>query len=280
MDVGDLSELAVTLYLPTATGPTSFHNTARENAFVYAGDHAADPSGAGSTITRFAFYFLAGVDVDRHHADGSVLVLGDSLTDGNGSTINTNHRWPDFLATRIVGTPPNAHDEGVLNLGLAGNRITHDGLEQNLTSFGNGALARLDTDVFGQTDVRAVIVEMGVNDLNLAPIDPAERIIGGLKQLAAQAHEKNMSVLVCTIGPFEGFTGAPTWTPEKELIRQAVNDYIRNQHDFDAVIDLDEVLRDPAQPTKLRAELDSGDHIHPNDAGAEALANAVPLGEL
>jgi lysophospholipase L1-like esterase len=280
MDVPSLTELAVTLYLPTATGPTSFHNTARENTFVYPGDRAEDASGAGATVTRFAFYFLAGIDVGREDADGSVLVLGDSISDGNGSTVNANTRWPDFLATRVMDPTLDDHEEGVLNLGLAGNRLTHDGLEQNLTSFGNSGLARLDTDVFGQTDVRAAIVQLGINDINLAPNDPAGRIIAGLQQVAAQLREQNMPVLVCTLGPFEGFTGAPSWTPEKEAVRLAVNNYIRNQNDFNAVVDLDAVLRDPAQPSRLRAEFDSGDHIHPNDAGAQALAAAVPLNEF
>jgi lysophospholipase L1-like esterase len=279
MAVPPLTELAVTVYLPAATGPTTYHQVARQNSFVYAGDRAEDPSGAGPTVTRSAFYFLAGVDVTSRSANGTVVVLGDSLSDGNGSTLGANRRWPDFLATRIVNTRPDARDPGVLNEALAGNRVTHDGTELNFTSIGNSALARLDTDVYGQTGVRTLIVQVGVNDINLSS-DPAERVIGGLRQLAEQARGKDLRVLVCTIGPFEGFTGPPAWSPEKEAVRLAVNAYIRAQHDFDAVIDLDAVLRDPAQPSRLRADLDSGDHIHPNDAGAEALAAAVPLRHL
>jgi lysophospholipase L1-like esterase len=279
MDVPPLTELAVTVYLPMATGPTTYHQVSRQTSFVYAGDRSEDPSGAGPTVTRNAFFFLAGVDVASRSADGTVVVLGDSLSDGNGSTLNANHRWPDFLANRIVNTRPDSKDPGVLNEALSGNRVTHDGTEIGFTSVGASALARLDTDVHGQTGVRTLIVQLGVNDVNLSG-DPADRIISGLKQLAEQAHEKDIRVLVCTLGPFEGFTGTPTWTPEKEAVRLAVNAYVRTQHDFDGVIDLDAVLRDPAQPTRVRADYDSGDHIHPNDAGAEAIAAAVPLRRL
>ena len=172
-----------------------------------------------------------------------------------------------------------ADDRGILNEALAGNRVTHDGAEIGFTTLGTSALARLDSDVFGQTDVHTVIAQVGVNDINFTT-DPADRIIAGLRQLAAQAHEKDLRILVCTLGPFEGFVGPPAWDPTKEAIRAAVNDYIRSQHDFDAVVDVDKVLRDPAAPTKLRADFDFGDHIHPNDAGAKAIAAAVELNQL
>ncbi len=280
MHVPALSELAVTLFMPVATGQTSWHQFAGERSYVYAGDRAADPSGSGPEITRTSFYFLAGIDVASPHADSSVVVVGDSISDGAGNTFNANHRWPDFLAARITGGPP-GHEIGVLNESLSGNQITHDGLEISAGGFGASALARLDADVFGQTQVEAVIVELGVNDLNTS-VDPADRIIGGLKQLAAQLRENGVEALVCTVGPFEGYVdvGLGGWTPEKEMVRAAVNDYIRHQHDFDAVVDMDQALRDPANPTKLLPAFDSGDHIHPNDAGAQALANAVPLPEL
>lgn len=279
MDLPALTELTVTVFFPVATGPTTYHNTAKETSYVYAGDQASNPSGAAPEITRNSFYFLAGVDVVSRRAEGSVVVLGDSISDGNGSTQNANTRWPDFLAARLDAPYTRADDLGVLNEALAGNRITHDGSEVGFLTLGTSGLARLDTDVYGQTAVRSVIVELGVNDINFTT-DPADRVIAGLKQLAAQAHEKDLRIVVSTIGPFEGFTGAPSWDPTKEAVRVQVNDYIRNQHDFDGVVDLDKVLRDPAAPTKVRADLDSGDHIHPNDAGAQAIANAVRLNDL
>jgi lysophospholipase L1-like esterase len=272
-DVPALSELAVTLYLPTATGQTSWHWVSRETTYVYGGDQAGNVDGAASTNTYGSFYFLAGIDVASRSARGSVVVLGDSISDGFGSTLNANTRWPDALANRIAGTAPHIGDPGVLNESLSGNRVTHDGSEIGFTALGVSGLARLDPDVFGQTGLRSVIVELGINDVQLSG-DASERVIAGLRQLAAQLREHDVRLLVCTLGPFEGY---PSWTPEKEATRVAINDFIRGGHEFDYVIDMDRVLRDPAAPTKLRPEYDSGDHIHPNDTGAAALAAAVPL---
>lgn len=272
-DVPSLGELAVTLYLPLATGQTSWHWISRQTSYVYSGDRASNPDGTGSTNAYGSFYFLAGVDVASRSAAGSVVVLGDSISDGFGSTVNANTRWPDALANRIVGTAPHVGDPGVLNESLSGNRVTHDGSEIGFTALGISGLARLDPDVFGQTGVRSVIVELGINDVQLSG-DASERVIAGLRQLAAQLREHGLRLLVCTLGPFEGYS---SWTQEKESTRQAINSYLRSTRDFDFVIDMDKVLRDPAAPTKLRAEFDSGDHIHPNDTGAAALAAAVPL---
>ena len=273
VEVPALSELAVTLYLPAATGQTSWHWVSRETTYVYSGDQAATLDGTGATTSYGSFYFLAGVDVASRHAQGSVVVLGDSVSDGFGSTVNANTRWPDALANRIAGTAPVVGDPGVLNESLSGNRVTHDGSEIGFTALGTSGLARLDVDVFGQTGVRSVIVELGINDVQLSG-DASDRVIEGLRQLAAQLREHDVRVLICTLGPFEGYS---SWTPEKEATRAAINSYIRLNRHFDFVIDMDKVLRDPAAPTKLKAEFDSGDHIHPNDTGAAALAAAVPL---
>lgn len=263
-----LSELAVTLYFPTATGPTSFHWTSRQTSYVYAGDQAENVSGAGNTAAFNSFYFLAGVEVASRTALGTVVVLGDSISDGFNTTLNGNKRWPDALANRIVATLPHLGDPGVLNAGLSGNQVTDAG---PFVPVGLNALARLDWDVYGQIGVRSVIVELGINDIQIAN-HPAERVIGGLDQLVKQLEAKGLRVLVCTLGPFEGF---PSWTPEKEAQRLAVNAFIRAE--FDHVVDMDAVLRDPAAPSKVKAQFDSGDHIHPNDAGSAAVAAAVPL---
>jgi lysophospholipase L1-like esterase len=267
-NVASLSELAVTLYFPTATGATSFHWTSRQTSYIYAGDQAENPAGAGNTAAFNSFYFLSAVDVASRTALGSVVVLGDSISDGFNTTLNGNKRWPDALASRIVGTAPSLLDPGVLNQGLSGNQITDAGA---FIPVGTNALSRLDSDVYGQTGVRSVIVELGINDLQIAG-HPADRIIGGLRQLVAQLEEKGLRVLVCTLGPFEGF---PSWTADREVIRNTVNAFIRSE--FDHVVDMDAVLRDPAAPSKVRADYDSGDHIHPNDVGSAAVAAAVPL---
>ncbi len=270
--VPPLADLVVTIYMPQPTGPASWHWTARQSSYIYPGDRTATPDGSGQTVVRNSFYFLSAVDVLSDAAKGAVVVLGDSISDGFTATLNANHRWPDYLAARIVSTSPDRDDPGVLNQALSGGKVTHDGVEIGFHELGLSALARLDSDVFGQTGVRTVIVQLGVNDI-LSSGDEPERTIEGLRQLAAMIRANDLRVIVSTITPAEGFPG---WTAEKESTRAAVNAYLRGQHEF-RVIDFDEVLRDPAVPTRLRAEWDSGDHIHPNDLGYRTMANAVPL---
>ncbi|WP_212843921.1 SGNH/GDSL hydrolase family protein [Catellatospora sp. IY07-71] len=273
LPVAGTSELAVTIYLPTPTGATSWHWTARQTSYVYAGDRAADTDGTGQTAAYNHFYYLAGVEVSTKTGLGTVVVLGDSISDGSGSTLGANTRWPDYLATRINSTWPALGDPGVINVALAGNQVTKDGLAINSPALGNSALARLDDDVFNQPGVRSVFVELGINDVHLSGFT-AEQVIAGLGQLAAQAEAHGLRTVVATLGPFEGYA---TWTPEKEAVRQAVNTWLRGDTGFDGLVDFDQILRDPANPSKVLPAYDSGDHIHPNDTGAQALANAVPL---
>ena len=281
MSVVPLSDLVVTVHFPVATGPSTWHFSARQSAFVATGDHAADPAAAAFTSPKSAWYFLTGVDVLNWRSPGSVAVLGDSITDGLTATFNANKRWTDALAARVNG-PRRAHSEergrdtGVLNEGLAGNRLTHDGIEFGFNELGVNASARLNRDVFGQTGVRTVIVELGINDVWMTG-ESVDNITDQLRQLAAQAHEKGLRILVCTLSPWEGYTA---FTPEKDALRLGVNAFIRGSRDIDKVLDFDALLRDPAAPTKLQARWDSGDHIHPNDAGYQAMADAVPLRDL
>src|SRR5262249_8266381 len=156
------------------------------------------------------------------HSRGSVVVLGDSISDGFGSTLNANTRWPDALAGRTRGT-------GVLNESLSGNRVTHDGAEIGFTALGTSGLARAKADVCGQTGAGSVIVELGINDVQLSG-DAADRVIAGLRQLAAQLREHDLRLLVCTLGPFEGYS---SWSAEKEATRVSINSYIRTSREFD-----------------------------------------------
>ena len=204
------------------------------------------------------------------------MVLGDSINDGYAAPVDANTRWPDFLAARLAGRPARGHLAGVLDESLSGNEVNHDGSEASFPAIGHNGLARLDHDVYADTAVRMVIVELGINDIQ-ASGDPADKIIAGLRQLGQQLDQRGERALICTLGPFEGY---PSWTADKEATRLAVNAYIRYQHDFTTVVDLDAALRDPAAPSHVRADLDSGDHIHPNDAGAKILAAAVPLDRL
>jgi lysophospholipase L1-like esterase len=275
--VEPLSQLAVTIYLPSATGPMTWHWIALQTAFIYAGDHAADPSGAGNTSTLDDFFLLAGVEVPRERrSDGAVVVLGDSISDGFRTTTNANMRWPDQLARRIVSERHGAGRLGVLNLAISGNAISHDGDEVGVPEFGDAGVHRLTTDVLPQPGVRTVIVGLGLNDL-FQHDDPPEPMIAGLQQIARTLHRSGLRVVFATLSPA---AGTPSWTPVREATREAVNDYIRCTHDADAVVDVDAALRDPAHPMLLNPAFDSGDHVHLNDLGAGALAKAVPLSAL
>lgn len=274
--VAALQELVVTLYLPDPTGPPTFHNVASAHTYVGAGDLTADPSGGGFTGFRTNIYFLSGVEVHTHRSLGSIVVIGDSIADGAYSTFNGYDRWTDQLAERLQAERPLGPIElGVLNQGISGNQLTHDGSEvgAGAPALGPNALSRLDRDVFGQAGERVVFFCVGINDIQLSG-DPADRVINGLKQAAAQLREAGLVAVGCTMTPFEGYQN---WSAEKEAVRQEVNAYLRDTTDFHAVIDFDAVVRDPAVPTRLRPEFDSGDHIHPNPAGYTAMGNAIPL---
>jgi lysophospholipase L1-like esterase len=274
--VQPLSQLAVTIYLPQATGPTSWHWFARQNAFIYSGDHAANTSGDGSTMTLEHYHFLTGVEVLDPRTDGAVVVLGDSISDGPFLPLNANLRWPDFLAQRISRNRRGAEELGVLNLALSGNPATHDGAEVGLPELGPSGLNRLGEHVFVQPGVRTVIVELGINDI-FQHDETAETIIAGLQQIAADLHERRLRVLLSTIVPA---TGDPSWTPAREATRQAINQYVRTTRDTDGVVDFDLALRDPANPARLNPAFDRGDHVHPNELGNKAIADIVPVSRL
>lgn len=273
MAVARMQELTISIFLPVATGPTTFHFAARETSFFADGDQTAKADYVAAD-TRPYWFFLSGVDVSTPKAAGSVVVLGDSLADGFASTLGLHRRWPDYLAERLLKDQD--HAPGVLNNALSGSGVLHDGSEINLPELGVNGLARFHRDVAAQTGVHTVILALGINDIQLHDERP-EKIIDGLRQLATQARELGLRVLACTLTPFEGFTA---WTPGKENTRQAVNAYLRDSKLFDEVVDFDALVRDPAAPTKLKPQWDSGDHIHPNDTGYEAMAGAVPLALL
>jgi lysophospholipase L1-like esterase len=280
--VGSQQDLVVTVYFPTPTGPTTFHSTSRQNNFVGPTDLADAVGGEGFTVTRTCcWFFLSGVDVLRHTNFGPVVVLGDSLGEGNGSTLNANTRWPNLLYARLAGARGN-DAPAVLNASLAGNRLNHEGSEPGAGGFpgynelGTNTLARLDDDVFDQIGVRTVITDLGINDIWMSD-DSAAAIIATLRQVNQQVQEHGALSLVATLAPYKGNGGPGVWTPEKEATRQAVNDYLRHSSEFDGLIDFDSVLRDPADPERLLPAFDSGDHIHPNDLGNQAMADAISL---
>ncbi|TDV53569.1 SGNH/GDSL hydrolase family protein [Actinophytocola oryzae] len=269
LNVPSDSDLLVTTYVPTPSGPVTYHDFAGQTSFFTRnGDFTGQESGEAFTERTAVWHYVSGVDV-RSFAPGSVVTFGDSITDGVGSTSGANHRWPDLLSDRLHGRL------GVLNAGIGGNRLL---LDQPGSAFGRNALARFADDVLSQGDVRTVILLEGVNDLQQEPhqTDPA-MIISAYRQLIAQAHARGIRMIGATILPFKGW-GA--WNETLEAARVAVNDWIRTSGVFDGTVDFDAATRDPADPQRMLAAYDSGDHLHPNDAGYQAMADAVDLTKL
>lgn len=279
LNVPALSDLAISIFIPKAETGSGIHYAAQQTAYIGKGDLTGAASFTDpETITSWVF--LTSVDVLASDSSRAIAAFGDSITDGSHSTVDANRRWPNFLATRL----DNGHRGGigVLDAGIGGNRILHDAY--NNVAFGVNALARFDRDVLAQAGVKYVIVLEGINDIGHAPGSApasqdvtADDIIAGLKQLIARAHEKGLKIFGATLTPFEGTPYNGYFTPEKELKRKAVNQWIRTGRAFDGVIDFDKAVRDPDHPERMLPKYDGGDHLHPSDAGYEAMGNAVPL---
>ncbi len=262
------SDLLVSVFTPAPGGPVTHHQLAMQNSyFTRDGNHTAAESGAAYGERTTAWHHVSGVDVRSSTLRGSVVALGDSITDGANSTRGANLRWPDQLADRVNTRL------GVLNAGISGNRLLLDG-----GSAGPNAVARLNRDVLTQSGVRSVIVFEGINDIQQTPheTDP-QKIIAALRQIASRAHDRGLRVVGATITPFKGWY---SYTPELEQVRQAVNAFIRGSAEFDAVVDFDAVIRDPADPQRIKPEYDEGDHLHPGDKGFAAMARAVRVATL
>ena len=273
------SDLAVSLYLPEPTPPATFHWDARQTAYVGAGNQVADTA-LKTDATMTTRVFLSAVVVDADARAEAVATLGDSITDGAGASMDRNTRWPDFLAQRL-----RQRDVAVVNAGISGARLLRNKMGEN-------ALARFGRDVLDQPGVSAVIVLIGINDISwldtpLGPRDatpPPEQLIAGYRQLIAQAHLHNVRIVGATLTPFEGaLIDSPMkhyYSADKERVRQAVNRWIRDSGEFDAVADFDAALRDPQHPQRLLPAYDSGDHLHPSDAGSKAMADAIDLSRI
>jgi lysophospholipase L1-like esterase len=282
--VAPAANLAVSVYVPQAAVAGGVHYGAQQTNYIAPGDVTSAASlDSPSTITSWAF--LTGVDVLAPAAAGSIIAFGDSITDGARSTIDSNHRWPDILAARLLagksGTEP-----AVVDMGIGGNRILHEGAASKRPQFGINALARFDQDVLAQPGVRYLLILEGINDIghagSSAPASEtvtADDIIAGLTQMIERAHEKGIKAIGATITPFEGEATSKRgyWTPEKARIRETVNSWIRSGKGFDGFVDFDKAIRDPANPNKISPAFDSGDQLHPNDAGYKAMGDAIPL---
>jgi lysophospholipase L1-like esterase len=277
--VSALESLAVTLYFAEATGRATFHEGGLTTTYRAAGDHRFDPgSAAFAGETSHSWYYLTGVDVaGPRGARGTVVAFGDSITDGYGSTPDADNRYPDQLADRLVAAGTRL---GVVNAGINGNKLLADS-----PCFGENGVARFHRDVLDQPGVDTAIVLEGINDIGAggfpdfgcgaSPVVTAAQVIEGHRALIRAAHAHGISIIGATLTPVKGSYGYDT--PEKEAARDAVNQWIRASGEYDNVVDLDKLLADPADPDALLPAYDSGDHLHPNDAGYLAIAAAINL---
>lgn len=277
MRVAADQNLLVSLYLPGPTGSSAFHREAYDTTYVSSDgvDHAADDSAAGYTGTTTSWYYLSGLDVSSPTAHGTVVAFGDSITDGYHSTAGANRRWPDQLARRLASAP-GGQRLGVVDAGIAGNRLLSAAPE---VYRGPSGVSRFTHDALDVSGVKDVVVLEGVNDLsndvNAAggPLT-AQNLIDGYRALIARAHAAGVRIIGGTILPYSRLS------PAMNAIRTEVNQWIRTSGAFDAVVDFDRAVRDPSNPSALAPAYDSGDHLHPNDAGMLALANAMDLNAL
>ena len=286
-----LSDLAISFFLPESTAATTAHILAKQTSFVSAetGDCTGEVKFRVAKTLR-DWPFLTGVDVTASPRGATIVAFGSSLTDGDGTTADTNARWPDVLAARLQQAGHNV-DIGVVNEGIIGNRLLNDSPEKDWGgALGQAGVKRFERDVLARAGVKWVVVGLGINDIafpgSLTPaaeIITFESLIAGYRQLIVHAHAQGVRVIGTTNAPFENsfLTNASRhvtfFTAEKEALRVKVNDWILHSSEFDGVVDLDALLRDPNRPTQILPAYDSGDHLHPNNAGCLAEGNAFPL---
>jgi lysophospholipase L1-like esterase len=272
-----LSDLAVSVHLPDDL-PASFGITgryARQTNYVSPpGNFAAEELMPVGRLTD-DWYFVCGIDVAAPDETGAIVAVGDSLTDANISTHDGHHSWPSQLARRLLARP-SGRPMTVMNQGLGGNRILHD-------IRGDSGLRRYDRDVLAQPGVTHTVIMLGTNDLRNRQGKPEEEVtaaqmIAGLKQFAVRGQARGIRVIGGTLTPFENETFLPgAWNPQREAVRQAVNDWLRQTDAFDGIVDFDRALRDPDHPTRMLPIYDCGDHLHPSNRGYRAMGDAIDL---
>ena len=274
------TEIVVSVYYPEPIPQKiSMHFGAGDGNTLIPGNATQDVSTSeASGSPTLAMYFLTGVDVENSSSHGTIVALGDSITDGG-----TDH-WPALLAQRL------SHDGkayGILNAGISGNRLL-SGIDGTAEIYGQSALIRFDREVLDKPSVRYVIVYEGINDLGLGETTKSDgsnpptvdAVVSALRRLAQRAHKHNVKLYVATITPFETESQSTYYSPQKDVIRQKVNEWIRSSHEIDSYFDFDKALADPAHPKRLKLGFDSGDHLHPNAAGEQALSEAVDLSKF
>jgi lysophospholipase L1-like esterase len=275
LTVPALADVAVDLYLPGNTNtasPVTMHNGARQTSYISQTGNHVGVSALPVVATTQSWFFLTRVEVIAPEQAGAIVAFGDSITDGAASTMDANRRWPNRLAERLMAQPAGAR-MAVLNAGIGGNRVLSEG---NFNA-GVNALARFERDALGQNGVTHIIVLEGINDISNArqnPTPTAEDIIAIHKQMIDRAHAKGVRIIGATLTPNEG---CGCFTSEGEAKRQAINQWIRTGGAYDGVIDFEAITRDPAQPARFLPTFDSGDHLHPNDAGYQAMGDGIDL---
>jgi lysophospholipase L1-like esterase len=267
--VPQLGDLAVSLYLPDSARTSTRHALAVQTTYVSrSGNQVASPTFAADTTMR-SWLFLTAVEVTNPRAVGAIVAIGNSITDGYAATPDSNRRWPDVLARRLLASSAEPV-RAVVNAGISGNRVLTLGSGPSL-------LSRFDRDVLMQPGVTHVIVLEGINDFSRDALvaATAEELIDAHRQLAERAHERGLVIYGATLTPFERPPDARS--EAREAKRQAINTWIRRGGAYDGVIDFDSVTRDPAQPRRFLPKYDSGDHLHPSDAGYQAMGEAIDL---
>jgi lysophospholipase L1-like esterase len=264
-----LSDLTVSFYLPNPSGPITEHQLGNATSYHASGNVvASDALETPTTLTSWEY--LNGIDTLASADTAAVITIGDSITDGAKSTIDTNQRWPDELARRLQADPKYRH-LAVLNEAISGNKILLDGAGPNV-------LARFDRDVLAQSGAKYLLILEGINDIGRLHSFPnsvtAADLILALDQMIVRAHAHGIAVIGCTLTPYHG---AGYFTENGETIRKAVNDWIRNSGSFDGVVDFEAAVRDPDHPDTFLPADDPGDHLHPNDAGYKVMGDAIDL---
>ncbi len=273
LSVPAVSDVAVSLYFPGETGAPTNHATALHNTYTTDGDATAKAAFEEPKVTQ-SYYYLAGIDVMAPANSFAVVTYGDSITDGARSSNESNHSWPALLAVRMAAKKETANI-GIANEGIGGNRVLRD----SAGAAGISAIARFDRDVLSQSGVKWVMLLEGINDIGREASQPEEAveakdIIGGYKQIIDQAHTHGVKIIGCTLTPYGG---AGYQREHGEGVREKVNEWIRTSGSFDAVVDFEKAIRDGSNPPKIKPEFDPGDHLHPNDAGYQAMADAIDL---
>ncbi len=265
-----LSDLTVSFFLPNPSGPVTEHQLGNATSYHVTGNVVSSPS-LESPATATSWYYLNGVDTLAPVDAGAVITIGDSITDGAKSTIDTNQRWPDELARRLQADPK-YRNLAVLNEGISGNKILLDGA-------GPSALARFDRDVLAQSGAKYLLILEGINDIGRLHGTPdagltAADLISALNQMVVRAHAHGIAVIGCTLTPYHG---AGYYTENGEAIRKAVNQWIRTGGVLDGFVDFEAAVRDPNHPDTFLPAVDPGDHLHPNDSGYKAMGDAIDL---